>query len=171
MIFSDSAASKVTELSCFSELLENNNATWVVEDTGSLGKKAVFEFTALSSLKRNQPYNVTLRGCSYADLIYCIDTTFTFYIGPWTPVTSISKPVSSLIHLFPNPSSNFVQIEMPDKEGFVIQIVDNKGTLVGTESINGSNSQIDIHSLDKGEYQLIFLKENSLIDSKKIVKE
>jgi len=72
------------------------------------------------------------------------------------------------INIFPNPTSDFINIKSNDEIKF-IKIYDIKGSLVKTENISGKTSKIDISPFPKGNY-IISVETKSGIETKKFIK-
>lgn len=79
--------------------------------------------------------------------------------------TGITEPEASLINIFPNPFSDFINIEIPSgilEGNSTIAVSDAQGRIVLQEFVsaeNGCNYQFNVQSLDKGLYQLIITSE------------
>lgn len=83
----------------------------------------------------------------------------------------VSEILNDIIHIYPNPSSSFIQI---NSSSFYpvsdIQIYDASGRLIKSETINSSFFELEIEDLERGIY---FIDINSLIGktTRKITKQ
>ena len=106
-----------------------------------------------------------------------IDSQNNVWIATTTGVSKISAIPSNFqqiknhsYHIYPNPSSNHINIEFENKRINAIKIFDNLGKSV--KSINDINSSItilDISDLNSGIYYLQILVDNKLVNQKIIV--
>ncbi len=80
----------------------------------------------------------------------------------------LNSPQENRPNIFPNPTTNFINIEESSKfESF--ELIDIKGELILKDKLN--SSQIDISSLQNGIYFLNLINENKQISRSKIIKE
>jgi len=91
---------------------------------------------------------------------------------------SISEVDQSLmsVNIYPNPTTELVTLEIKESnlDAFNIQIVDNTGKIVSSESYSGLASKIGINcvSWESGTYHLnILSKDLTIIGSYKIIKQ
>ena len=82
---------------------------------------------------------------------------------------SVSDVAKTEINIFPNPTSNFINIKSEEVIKS-IKIYDIKGSLIKTENNSDKNSKIDVSSFAKGSY-VISIETNSGIETKKFIKE
>ena len=80
-------------------------------------------------------------------------------------VNDISK---AQINIFPNPSSDFINIKSED-EMKSVKIYDIKGSVIKTENSSDKTSKIDISTFPKGNY-IISIETKSGIETKKFIK-
>jgi len=66
--------------------------------------------------------------------------------------TGINDIDNNNISIYPNPTSNFIQIENLQTEANTIDILDITGEIVKTVSSNSKNIKIDVSTLEKGVY-------------------
>lgn len=73
------------------------------------------------------------------------------------------------IVLYPNPARDYVSINSDNFKRVDVKIFNLNGQLVATKIVE-LNSQIDISSLNQGVYLLNIFQENTLVESKKLIK-
>jgi len=71
------------------------------------------------------------------------------------------------ITIFPNPTCDFVSIEAPIES--IMSIYDMNGRLVSTHTLNEANNQIDVSSLSRGTYNLMFTTKESNFKTVKLI--
>jgi len=79
----------------------------------------------------------------------------------------VSEEHQETITAFPNPTNNFITIEVT--ENSAVQLFDLSGKLVMTKTITTSNNQISLLELPKGVYQLV-IADGKSIQTTKVVK-
>ncbi len=73
--------------------------------------------------------------------------------------------------IYPNPTSNILNLKGLDNSDFSIQIVDMQGRILTTDfNMDGSGS-MDVSTLASGLYHLIISNENRIIAIKAFVKQ
>ena len=76
------------------------------------------------------------------------------------------------IHLFPNPTSGLITIELPDSnKGFVLQFFDLLGRAKGSFNVHSSRNKIDISYLKKGLYVYHLYSNASILTQGKVIIE
>ncbi len=70
--------------------------------------------------------------------------------------SAIGEVENLTFELFPNPSSNSLQLNLKNKKDGVFKIMNAKGALVLESNMKGSNLQIDISRLANGLYTFIY---------------
>lgn len=80
----------------------------------------------------------------------------------------VSQLNSNEVSIFPNPSSDFIQIELPGN--FEIRILNTLGELVKEENLQ-SRTQISISDLSSGVYMISILDENQQVFQQKLIKQ
>ncbi len=76
------------------------------------------------------------------------------------------------IKIFPNPASDFINIEFPNDAGFknvIVSILSGNGTLVGQDSAIDAKHEINISALKAGPYFIVVSKDNEILCSKRII--
>ncbi len=88
------------------------------------------------------------------------------------PTMSIPEIENTNISIYPNPSSNNINIQIDEiaNKNFIIEIVDTSGKQLFKQKINQNTSIISIKNLTKGIYYIKVLNNNNSIVSKKIIK-
>ena len=84
--------------------------------------------------------------------------------GPSTDVFSIN--------IFPNPSSNFLTIQLDDAsttQVFNVVIYNTSGTVIGKHNIIKKEQTIDISNLPQGEYFINIIRPNGEVITKKLI--
>jgi len=71
------------------------------------------------------------------------------------------------ISIYPNPTCDIVNIEAPVES--ILSIYDMNGRLVSTHLLNDSNNQIDVSSLSRGTYNLMFTTKDSNFKTVKLI--
>ncbi len=97
---------------------------------------------------------------------FCLDNLTTRPL-----VTDVNDLAESLnFKIFPNPTSDWLQISWKGNENGVAQLFDLKGRLIKNERINNENTRIDLKLLLKGIY-LLKININNQFFTQKIVKQ
>ncbi len=77
------------------------------------------------------------------------------------------------IKIYPNPASDYVQVEFPADfdigQNVYGVLVSNTGSISRQEKINASQSQLDLSGITSGVYYLMIRRGNEIIGSKRIV--
>lgn len=77
------------------------------------------------------------------------------------------------IKIYPNPASDYVQVEFPADfnigQNIHAILVSNGGSIVRQEKINASKSQLNLSGIASGIYHLMIRRENEIIGSKRII--
>jgi hypothetical protein len=77
-----------------------------------------------------------------------------------------------LIDIYPNPAQDFININFTGLEGnATVRVFDIYGKQVLQQQTNKTNSQLGISGLSKGIYMVKVLQGETVVSSKKIVKE
>ncbi|NLA25294.1 MAG: T9SS type A sorting domain-containing protein, partial [Bacteroidales bacterium] len=88
--------------------------------------------------------------------------------------TDVSSPEilsNSEISIYPNPASEYLNIELNQYLTDEVQIYDISGKLLISKAINSNHTQINIADLEQGMYILNVLKSDRKIASLRFVKE
>ena len=74
--------------------------------------------------------------------------------------------------LYPNPVQDQLNFEFStlDVENLNISITDMQGRIVSNMELNSANSSVDVSNLSTGLYQVIIMNGNSILDTKKLIK-
>ncbi len=88
-------------------------------------------------------------------------------------VNAQCEKIESTIHIYPNPSSLFFTISLPnmETEGLEYSIYDVMGRLLERNAIKGSCVTIDNSNWQSGIYEVIVSRSGEMIHSEKIIKE
>ena len=86
---------------------------------------------------------------------YDYTATLNFYKNTLiTGLEDISNQIK--VDLFPNPSSNWIQVRLPDLHNFQkMEVLNAEGRLIMERNVNNNYLELDISSLAKGNYQLL----------------
>lgn len=87
--------------------------------------------------------------------------------------TSIENFENVSVTIFPNPTSNYVNIDIKNCDFSIkqIEVLDVYGKLIKKESFSGNSGKIDMSNLSQGLYILIIREENNILNIHKIVKK
>ncbi|NLA25320.1 MAG: T9SS type A sorting domain-containing protein, partial [Bacteroidales bacterium] len=88
--------------------------------------------------------------------------------------TDVSSPEilsNNEISIYPNPASEYLNIELNQYLSDEVQIYDISGKLLISKAINSNHTQINIADLEQGMYILNVLKSDRKISSLRFVKE
>lgn len=104
------------------------------------------------------------------DTVYLSETTI---IQDPDPVTIISKDVSKLLTVFPNPSSTFINVPYSITENGSIKFYNISGKLIlDTQLPYSSNSiVVDVRTWQKGEYSYIIYSGSSKDETGKFIRK
>lgn len=78
--------------------------------------------------------------------------------------------LDNIIKIYPNPASNFINIEFCNDLDHELQLIGITGEIMSTKT-SGSQIQLDLSSLSDGIYLLKIKHENQIISTNKIVKK
>ena len=135
---------------------------WTYLDLTPLGYGATLKFELSSSDNGTWGMNTPA--------YFCVDN-ISYYTNP---VTSLSENELENITIYPNPTSNFVNVKLPSKmntEGLHITLTDVNGRIIKRQNnINSLNIVFNIQDIENGVYFLNFVTSNSKA-TKKIVKK
>lgn len=77
------------------------------------------------------------------------------------------------IKIYPNPASDYVQVEFPKDfdigQNVYAVLVSNTGSISRQEKINASQSQLDLSGITSGVYYLMIRRGNEIVGSKRII--
>mgnify|MGYP000716148438 CR=1 FL=1 len=106
-------------------------------------------------------YSVTVtnaNGCSDTSECLIVDQVGIFF------------PESAIIGLYPNPTSDFITLELPAAEGAVANVYDAQGKLILSVSNAKNGQQFDLSALSTGVYTFRVTL-NNLTHIEKVVKQ
>lgn len=154
------------------------NVQYINNTTGNLPLQFLWDFGDGGSSTQQNPlhtyvnfgtYTVSL---SVTDNYGCTsDTTITGMIV----ITDVYAPFISdagIITVFPNPTSDFAIIELPEfskANDLTLIIYDVNGNIVGTEKIKATQTKIDTGGFTKGIYFLKVLNKNGVSVAKMVI--
>ncbi|MBT8256281.1 MAG: T9SS type A sorting domain-containing protein, partial [Bacteroidia bacterium] len=78
---------------------------------------------------------------------------------------------SNDVVVYPNPSSDLVNIKGLDETDYTIQLIDLQGRIVSDKFSAAENPTINISDLANGIYQMLISDSNGILGSKRIIKE
>jgi len=84
--------------------------------------------------------------------------------------TSVPELNESIVDIYPNPASTYVQINTDMNQGFEAFLFSVDGKLIKTQSFNTNNDVLDISDIAKGVYQLR-IKSGDIVEEKRLVIE
>jgi len=93
---------------------------------------------------------------------FCIDNVFA--TDPLTSAVEISLP--QLVHIFPNPTADFIQIEHPLNEQMNCTILNASGHALHHQKINRNDEQISLRHLPAGIYYVLLQGEEVFLTQK-----
>jgi hypothetical protein len=87
--------------------------------------------------------------------------------------TSIENFENVSVTIFPNPTSNYVNIDITNCNFSIkqIEVWDVYGKLIKKESFSGNSGKIDMSNLSQGLYMLIIRQESKILNINKIIKK
>ena len=88
-------------------------------------------------------------------------------------VTDVEVYAELEFEMFPNPSSDYIQLTCPDvtNQTLKLEVYNLQGQLVCLKEISESNSQIDVSQWKNGTYMLRISEDNKVIQTSKIIKQ
>ena len=108
-------------------------------------------------------FDVILTAMNECDTIVLVDS---IAVG----AASIEKYNSANMEIFPNPSSDYVNVQLNNEFDGMLLIYSVDGKLIQSQTAEKQNF-IDVSNLDKGVYILAFQNEKGLIEQKQFIKE
>ncbi len=87
------------------------------------------------------------------------------------PVGIIENSLKSNVFIYPNPTNEFLNIELENLDKINIEIANALGQVVFEEMIEFKNAKLNIENLKPGLYFLKIIKEDEIIATQKIIKE
>ncbi len=130
--------------------------TWV--DLSSLGAADSLSFTLTSS-------DVGQFGMN-TPAYFCVDNVFA--ADPMVSTIAVNAP--DLMCIYPNPTTDFIQITHSVNEAMDCSVFDSSGRLLCTQTIEQKKEQISLQNLPAGSY-LVKLQGEQMISSKVVVKK
>lgn len=88
-------------------------------------------------------------------------------------VTDVEVLAELEFEMFPNPSSDYIQLTCPDvtNQSLKLEVYNLQGQLVCLKEISDGNSQIDVSQWKNGTYMLRISEDNKVIQTSKIIKQ
>jgi len=157
-------------------IVEDNSFLWIGTNGGlvKLDKNTenlTFYNTSNSGLPNNYVYSIA------------IDVQGNKWIGTWGSGLSVfnetgvelsikeNQPIRNNINIFPNPTSDYFNIESLSKMNIIaVEIMNIQGRLIENRVINKTKQTIDISNLPSGVYILKIQTEKGF-ETKKIIKQ
>lgn len=141
------------ELNAYSSLSENSDIfsfTTYDSSTNENIKVGVLTLTNASSIIRDNPYPVTIRGKNGE---FASDICYLFYTKDLYPqvITAVEQDELVRVDVFPNPIKDFVTISLPENQQGTCTIYDQAGKLISTNFIQGEIA-VDMRSCPPGLY-------------------
>ena len=118
----------------------------------------------------NMANNNTDFRCIVTDLSACKDTTNSVKLFV-SSGTSIIEQTNSLVNLYPNPTSDFVTINLANKSKGQVIVLDLLGKVVLNKQFNSNQIQLSLKSIEsKGTYLVKIIDSNgNVIANKKLI--
>lgn len=69
------------------------------------------------------------------------------------PIINVDELTKTRLKVFPNPASDFINLEFPDPESRTVEVYDSKGRLV-EQNLSSGISSIDLRALKSGVHQV-----------------
>lgn len=146
-------------------LEDNNNYDWAPEMplrmyycTGDEQVYYVNSTLAESTMQDNGAEDVEainmLTGGSHGQCVNpSLNAAWAFFSGQTTLcwATSVEDIAEEPLEMFPNPTSDVLNVEFPESTG-QLEMIDLRGATVLQQTINGSNANIDVSGLPAGQY-------------------
>jgi hypothetical protein len=84
---------------------------------------------------------------------------------------SVSLETLESIKIYPNPSIDFVKVELPNNEIVEYRLVSILGKILMTGTLKESSNSIDVSKLSSASYFLLLYQKNQKIKSLQIIKQ
>jgi alpha-tubulin suppressor-like RCC1 family protein len=133
------------------------------EDAVNFMKIGIIQSSGNSSTIKNYVFsdaNATLEKCYYRLKQVDIDGTFEY-----SNVISISNSMIKTINIFPNPSSNYINV-IGAKNNTILRIYSAEGKLIIQQKIVTPNQKINIAQLKSGLYLCAYFVGNNILNTK-----
>lgn len=86
--------------------------------------------------------------------------------------TTISAPDVLSFHVYPNPSEDFISIEISDYQGKSFSMLNSAGQLLSTGRLGQSSTSIDVSQIPTGIYSIvIYDPDSNLVATKRLLKQ
>lgn len=107
--------------------------------------------------------------------VTCNHTADSYCDTAWLRITfdetlSIGNDSFKEINIFPNPTDNFVNIELPNDKAYHLEISSITGQIKGAYNLTKSSSKIDLNEMNSGVYLFTFTNSNTSFTKRVIVK-
>ena len=148
-----------TKVTCFSDTMQSYN---LILDTNVNAPVFVFDSNFVTNCYIDNKLRIFINNNS---------DTVTYYVNYNLPtsIDVVSNTATSLFKIYPNPTSNMLNIDYGQNKFEKANIFDLTGKLM--ISVSGSLSTINISELPKGIYFINLINENKMIFTKKFVKQ
>lgn len=114
-------------------------------------------------------YNFIFDGDSYSLCNYGDSTIQDYYVYDKSCNTiSISELSVNSFHVFPNPATDFIHIQLENTENIHYRITDITGKVVAQNTWNGQS--ISVENLNSGVYFITLSRKNEILGTQKFVK-
>jgi len=98
-----------------------------------------------------------------------VDTNPLDYTLTFGEATAGIENIASKISIFPNPTSDFVNVIIQDFTNYEITLIDMTGKKIINQEFNNQKSTIDVSNLENGIYFLQIINNKEVIKTEKIV--
>lgn len=92
-----------------------------------------------------------------------------FFINKKGIPASVISPIADNFKIYPNPVHDILKINVPVSGPYLVKISTLTGQIVIRDEVNGSRSQVDLSSLEKGIYS-ITIRSKRIISTRKMIK-
>ncbi len=146
---------------------ESDYSSTIIEKIGDV--KYMFNWNPWENIACDDNWTQGLR-CYYDSLIGSYSTNIADsceYTYIWTEIKD-TKNTNDIFKIYPNPTSNFINIETDNNTNYSIEILDITGKLVYSTK-TASNKKIKLNNFNSGIYLLRIKDNDNIISSKKII--
>lgn len=110
------------------------------------------------------PTDFVAAGYGYGLVDYCIGTNFSCNL-----LTNTETPIAQKITIFPNPTTDFIQIQLSQPLKATVQLKTVAGQILSETAFNGLTHEIMVRDMPKGVYYLHLQAEEGYLVRKVIV--
>ncbi len=172
-VFYEPNPSENTTLNAFSTLSENPDAFsfTTYDSAGAHIKVGVLTLTSSSTIIRDNPYIITVRGTHRIEnnLMYASDIVYMLYTRDLFPeIITRTEDTLAGITVTPNPVTDFLKVQLPHQQPAQLTLLDFSGKMMLKKFMNES-CVVDVRELPAGLY-IIELRTGRARRTLKIIK-